>query len=132
MTRNPLCVTSDTSATEALNLMVSRGFRHLPVCNESGEIFGLLDITKCLYTALEKMERASLHDALQGLEKEVQLTNYIDTLREKMSLASVVATPPVKVKYRTNVKEIAVLMKELNTTAVLVTKHHHVEGIFTS
>jgi CBS domain-containing protein len=24
-----MCVTSDTSATDALNLMVSRGFRHL-------------------------------------------------------------------------------------------------------
>lgn len=29
MTKGPMCVTSDTSATEALNLMVSRGFRHL-------------------------------------------------------------------------------------------------------
>lgn len=29
MTKNPLCTQIDTSATEALNLMVSRGFRHL-------------------------------------------------------------------------------------------------------
>lgn len=29
MTKGPMCVTSDTAATEALNLMVSRGFRHL-------------------------------------------------------------------------------------------------------
>lgn len=29
MTKGPMCVTSDTSATEALNLMVSKGFRHL-------------------------------------------------------------------------------------------------------
>lgn len=29
MTKGPMCVTSDTSATDALNLMVSRGFRHL-------------------------------------------------------------------------------------------------------
>lgn len=29
MTQGPMCVTSDTSATDALNLMVSRGFRHL-------------------------------------------------------------------------------------------------------
>lgn len=29
MTRNPMCVTADTSAQDALNLMVSRGFRHL-------------------------------------------------------------------------------------------------------
>lgn len=31
MTKNPMCVTADTSAQDALNLMVSRGFRHL-VC----------------------------------------------------------------------------------------------------
>ncbi|KAG2234041.1 hypothetical protein INT48_007131 [Thamnidium elegans] len=29
MTKNPVCVTADTSAQDALNLMVSRGFRHL-------------------------------------------------------------------------------------------------------
>lgn len=29
MTKGPMCVTSDTSANDALNLMVSRGFRHL-------------------------------------------------------------------------------------------------------
>ena len=29
MTKGPMCVTSDTSATDALNLMVARGFRHL-------------------------------------------------------------------------------------------------------
>lgn len=29
MTQGPMCVTSDTSATDALNLMVTRGFRHL-------------------------------------------------------------------------------------------------------
>lgn len=31
MTKGPMCVTSDTSATDALNLMVSRGFRHLVI-----------------------------------------------------------------------------------------------------
>ncbi|KAJ2805759.1 hypothetical protein H4R20_001965, partial [Coemansia guatemalensis] len=54
----PLCVTSDTAATEALNTMVGRGFRHLPVCNEEGDVVGLLDIIRCMYEALEKMERA--------------------------------------------------------------------------
>ncbi|KAG1065598.1 hypothetical protein G6F42_026800 [Rhizopus arrhizus] len=94
MTKGPMCVTSDTSATDALNLMVSRGFRHLPVCNEEGDIFGLLDITKCLYEALDKMERAfgssrKLYDALEGVEKEwsnspIQLVQYMEALRDKM------------------------------------------------
>lgn len=35
MTKGPMCVTSDTSATDALNLMVSRGFRHLVTKNNT-------------------------------------------------------------------------------------------------
>jgi CBS domain-containing protein len=34
MTKGPMCVTSDTSATDALNLMVSRGFRHLVIIDK--------------------------------------------------------------------------------------------------
>ncbi|KAI8884299.1 CBS-domain-containing protein [Backusella circina FSU 941] len=138
MTKNPMCVTSDTSATEALNLMVSKGFRHLPVCNEDGDIFGLLDITKCLYEALEKMERAfgSSQKLYDALEEANQLNGYMEDLRDKMScpnLGSILdGTPPAEVKYKTNVKEIAILMKELHTTAVLVTRHHTLAGIFTS
>ncbi|KAI7894448.1 uncharacterized protein EV154DRAFT_498761 [Mucor mucedo] len=146
MTKGPMCVTSDTSATEALNLMVSKGFRHLPVCNEEGDIFGLLDITKCLYGALEKIERAfgsskELSSAIEGVEKEwtgtpAELTEYLESLRQHMScpnLESVLdGTPPAEVKYRTNVRDIAIMMKELHTTAVLVQKHHNLAGIFTS
>ncbi|KAI9264471.1 hypothetical protein BY458DRAFT_514139 [Sporodiniella umbellata] len=145
MTRNPLCVTSDTSATEALDLMVSRGFRHLPVCNEEGDIFGLLDITKCLYEALQKMERAfgsseQLYAALEGVDHQwsdvASMNNYIQHVRDSMccpTLASVLdGTPPAQVRYKTNVREIAVMMKELHTTAVLVTKTHTLQGIFTS
>lgn len=39
MTKGPMCVTSDTSATDALNLMVSRGFRHL--VNRFGRYFNV-------------------------------------------------------------------------------------------
>ncbi|ORX56224.1 CBS-domain-containing protein [Hesseltinella vesiculosa] len=148
MTPKPLCVTSDTSAQDALNLMVSRGFRHLPVCNEEGDIFGLLDITKCLYEALNKMERAygssrKLCDALEGVEKEwvnspVQFVNYMETLREKMSCPDIHSVmlqqqdPAVQVSVKTHVREVAKLMKEYHTTAVLVMDHGGLAGIFTS
>ncbi|CAO3598465.1 unnamed protein product [Absidia cylindrospora] len=147
MTKMPMCVTADTSATDALNLMVSRGFRHLPVCNEEGDIFGLLDITKCLYEALDKMERAfgssqKLVDALIGVEREwssggpVQLTQYLESLRERMScpdLNSVLdGHVPTEVNVKTNVREIARLMKEHHTTAVLVTERESLAGIFTT
>ncbi|KAI9247721.1 hypothetical protein BDA99DRAFT_446670 [Phascolomyces articulosus] len=108
MTRRPMCVMADTSAQDALKLMVSRGFRHLPVCNEEGDIFGLLDITKCLYEALKKMERAyessrKLYDALEGVEREWakegpdQLVQYMNTLKEKMvcpHLSTLLDPPP--------------------------------------
>ncbi|KAI7886245.1 CBS-domain-containing protein [Lichtheimia hyalospora FSU 10163] len=146
MTRNPMCVTADTSAQDALNLMVSRGFRHLPVCNEEGDIFGLLDITKCLYEALNKMERAygssrKLYDALEGVEREwanspVQFVQYMDALRDKMSCPDLTTvldnSMPVQVAMKANVRDVATLMKEHHTTAVLVMDHGGLSGIFTS
>ncbi|KAG0165780.1 hypothetical protein DFQ30_008011 [Apophysomyces sp. BC1015] len=146
MTKGPMCVTFDTSATDALNLMVSRGFRHLPICNEEGDIFGLLDITKCLYEALDKMERAfgssrKLYDALEGVEKEwssspVQLVQYMEVLRDRMScpdLNSVLdGSPPPGVSVKTNVREVARMMKDYHTTAVLVSDREGLAGIFTT
>ncbi|CEI86328.1 Putative CBS and PB1 domain-containing protein [Rhizopus microsporus] len=146
MTKGPMCVTSDTSATDALNLMVSRGFRHLPVCNEEGDIFGLLDITKCLYEALDKMERAfgssrKLYDALEGVEKEwsnspIQLVQYMEALRDKMECPDINSVldglPPAEVSVKTNVRDVARMMKEYHTTAVLVNDREGLAGIFTT
>uniref|UniRef100_U9SX42 CBS-domain-containing protein n=1 Tax=Rhizophagus irregularis (strain DAOM 181602 / DAOM 197198 / MUCL 43194) TaxID=747089 RepID=U9SX42_RHIID len=147
MTRNPMCVKNDTSATDALNTMVARGFRHLPVCNEEGDVVGLLDITKCLYEALDKMERAygsskKLYDALEGVEREwstnqpTQILQYMDMLREKMAcpdLSSVLdGSMPAEVGVKTSVRDAARLMREYRTTAVLVMEHHSIAGIFTS
>ncbi|KAI9281838.1 hypothetical protein BY458DRAFT_429341 [Sporodiniella umbellata] len=146
MTRSPMCVTADTSAQDALNLMVSRGFRHLPVCNEEGDIFGLLDITKCIYEALHKMEKAfgssrKLYDALEGVEREwanspVQLVQYMDALKEKMSCPDLNTVldhaGPVQVTMKAQVREVAKLMRDHHTTAVLVMDHTGLAGIFTS
>ncbi|CAO3621750.1 unnamed protein product [Cunninghamella echinulata] len=146
MTHKPLCVASDTSAQDALNLMVSKGFRHLPVSNEEGDIYGLLDITKCLYEALNKMERAygssrKLYDALEGVEREwvnspVQFVAYMEALRDKMSCPDLNTvldhSAPVQVPVKAQVRDVAKLMKEYHTTAVLVMDHGGLAGIFTS
>ncbi|KAF9197477.1 hypothetical protein BGZ49_002055 [Haplosporangium sp. Z 27] len=149
MTPNPMVVTTDRSATDALNLMVQKGFRHLPVQNEESEIVGLLDITKCLYESLSKMERAygqskKLYDALEGVDKEwggmqnVGMIQYMETLREKMmcpDLSSVLdGSPAAEVSVKATVKEAAKLMKERRVTAVLVMDQNGIDiaGIFTS
>ncbi|KAF9355458.1 hypothetical protein BGX26_006503 [Mortierella sp. AD094] len=149
MTPNPMVVTTDRSATDALNLMVQKGFRHLPVQNEDSEIVGLLDITKCLYESLSKMERAygqskKLYDALEGVDKEwggmqnMAMVQYMETLREKMmcpDLSSVLdGSPAAEVSVKATVKEAAKLMKERRVTAVLVMDQNGIDiaGIFTS
>ncbi|KAF7187769.1 hypothetical protein HII31_10905 [Pseudocercospora fuligena] len=147
MTKNPLCAKTDTSATDALDLMVRKGFRHLPVMDENHDISGILDITKCFYDAMEKLERAyasskKLYDALEGVQAELgssqpqQIIQYVEAVRHRMSgptLESVLnGLPPTTVSVRTSVKEAAQLMKENHTTAVLVQDQGQITGIFTS
>lgn len=116
------------------------------MCNEEGDIFGLLDITKCLYEAVDKMERAygssrKLYDALEGVEREwsnspVELVQYMEALRDRMScpdLSTVLAdSPSVEAFIKTTVHDAARLMKEQHTTAVLVTDRDGLTGIFTT
>lgn len=148
MTPNPMCTRIDTSATEALDLMVTKGFRHLPVVDEDGDVSGVLDITKCFYEAMEKLERAyssskKLYEALEGVQTEMgnsqqpaPIIEYVETLRQKMSgpqLGSILdGTPPTWVTVKTSVKEATSLMRENHTTAVLVMDGQNLAGIFTS
>ncbi|KAG5639312.1 hypothetical protein H0H81_004514 [Sphagnurus paluster] len=144
MTRNPMVTRDTTSATEALQLMVSRHFRHLPVCNEDGNVVGLLDITKVFHEALGKVERSSaaseqLFSAMAGVQSELggvgsnpqaaAMLAWAEKLREKTALPDLTTvmdsrTQPATVGPKTTVREVAKLMKERRTTAVCV-----VEGI---
>lgn len=147
MTPNPRCVSTSTSAMDALNLMVARGFRHLPVMGPNGEIAGILDITKCFYEAMQKLERAfessrRLHDALEGVKNELgasqpaKFLGYVQALHAQTQgpdLGSVLSgRPPVVVDVRSTVSEAAMQMREGQTTAVLVSNGQAVCGIFTT
>ncbi|CCM02186.1 uncharacterized protein FIBRA_04265 [Fibroporia radiculosa] len=141
MTRSPMVTRDTTSATEALQLMVQRHFRHLPVCNEEGNVVGLLDITKVFHEALDKVERSSsasekLYSALAGVQSELgtgmganpqaaAMLSYVEALREKTALPDLTTvmdsrTQPATVSPKTTVREVAKLMKERRTTAVCV------------
>ncbi|EAU93401.2 CBS and PB1 domain-containing protein [Coprinopsis cinerea okayama7 len=159
MTRNPMVTRDTTSATEALQLMVSRHFRHLPVCNEDGNVVGLLDITKVFHEALGKVERSSaaseqLFNAMAGVQSELggvgsnpqaaAMLAWAEKLREKTALPDLTTvmdsrTHPATVGPKTTVRDVAKLMKERRTTAVCVmeppgpgTPHPRIAGIFTS
>jgi CBS domain-containing protein len=110
------------------------------VCNEEGNIVGLLDITKVFHEALGKVERSSsasekLYTALAGVQSELELGRsaqaaamlaYVDALREKTALPDLTTlmgderTIPATVGPKTTVRDVAKLMKERRTTAVCV------------
>ncbi|KAI0296613.1 CBS-domain-containing protein [Russula brevipes] len=145
MTRNPMVTRDTTSATEALQLMVEKHFRHLPVCNEDGNVVGLLDITKVFHEALDKVERgSSASEKLYSALATAAMLAYVEALREKTALPDLTTvmdsrTQPAMVGPRATVGEVARLMRERRTTAVCVMEltatpgaHPKIVGIFTS
>ncbi|KAL6494391.1 CBS domain-containing protein cbscbspb1 [Orobanche gracilis] len=146
MTRNPVFVLSDTLAVEALQKMVQGKFRHLPVV-ENGEVIALLDITRCLYDAIARMERAAekgkaIAAAVEGVEKQWGTSvsgpnTFIETLRERMfrpSLSTIISenSKVVTVDPSDTVLAAAKKILELRTSSAVVTVDNKPRGILTS
>ncbi|XP_010545947.1 PREDICTED: CBS domain-containing protein CBSCBSPB1 [Tarenaya hassleriana] len=146
MTRNPVFVLSETLAVEALQKMVLGKFRHLPVV-ENGEVIALLDIAKCLYDAIARMERAAekgkaIAAAVEGVEKSWGTTSsvpntFIETLRERMfrpSLATIIPenTKVLKVSAADTVMTVAQKMLEFRVSSAVVMAEDKIQGIVTS
>ncbi|KAF8731035.1 hypothetical protein HU200_016915 [Digitaria exilis] len=146
MTRNPLYVSSDTLAIEALQKMVQGKFRHLPVV-ENGEVIAMLDIAKCLYDAISRLEKAAeqgsaLAAAVEGVERQLggnlsSSQNLIETLRERMfkPALSTIITENTKVATVSPSDPVYVAtqkMRELRVNSVVITAGNSLQGIFTS
>ncbi|XP_065873005.1 CBS domain-containing protein CBSCBSPB1 [Euphorbia lathyris] len=146
MTRNPIFVLSDTLAVEALQKMVQGKFRHLPVV-ENGEVIALLDIAKCLYDAIARMERAAekgkaIAAAVEGVEKNWGTSlsgpnTFIETLRERMFRPSLSTILPENSKVVTVSPTDTVLtatkkMLEHRASSAVVTVDQKPQGILTS
>ncbi|KAL3630227.1 CBS domain-containing protein cbscbspb3 [Castilleja foliolosa] len=146
MTRNPIFVNSDSLAIDALQKMVQGKFRHLPVV-ENGEVIALLDITKCLYDAISRMEKAAeqgsaIAAAVEGVERQFGSnfsapTAFIETLRERMfkpSLSTIISenTRVATVSPSDPVYVAAKRMRELRVNSVLIMTGSNIQGILTS
>ncbi|XP_020580495.1 CBS domain-containing protein CBSCBSPB1-like isoform X2 [Phalaenopsis equestris] len=146
MTPNPVFVLSDTLAVEALQKMLKGKFRHLPVV-ENGEVIALLDIAKCLYDAIARMERVAekgkaIAAAVEGLEMKWGATvpspnTFIESLQEKMFRPCLSTILPgytnIAVVSRTDSVLMATKkMLELEASSAIVTVGNKLEGILTS
>ncbi|KAJ4961175.1 hypothetical protein NE237_021085 [Protea cynaroides] len=146
MTRNPVFVFSSTLAVEALQKMVQGKFRHLPVV-ENGEVIALLDIAKCLYDAIARLERAAekrkaIVAAVEGVEKNWGTSNsgsntFIETLRDRIFRPSLSTIIPENSKIVTVSPTDSVLtatkkMLESRLSCAIVTVENKPRGILTS
>ncbi|KAK4756354.1 hypothetical protein SAY87_006481 [Trapa incisa] len=146
MTRNPKFVTSDSLAIEALQTMVQGKFRHLPVV-ENGEVIALLDITKCLYDAISRMEKAAeqgsaIAAAVEGVERQWGSDfsapyAFIESLRERMfkpSLSTIISeNSKVAIASLSDPVCIAAKkMREFRMNSVIVLTGSKIQGILTS
>ncbi|WVZ21201.1 hypothetical protein V8G54_008523 [Vigna mungo] len=146
MTRNPVFVTSDTLAIEALQKMIQGKFRHLPVV-ENGEVIAMLDITKCLYDAISRVEKATQQGsavaaAVEGVELRLagQLSvpnTFIETLRERVfkpSLTTIVGenTKVAIASVSDSVYVAAKRMRELQVNSAVIVMENKIHGILTS
>ncbi|KAF3334490.1 CBS domain-containing protein [Carex littledalei] len=146
MTRNPVFVLSDTLAVESLQRMVQGKFRHLPVV-ENGEVIALLDIAKCLYDAIARMERASekgkaIAAAVEGVEKSWGTpssgsNSFVESLRDQMfkpSLSTVVSnhSKAITVSLGDSVLTATKKMFQCQKSSSIVTIGNKPQGILTS
>ena len=65
MSRNPLCVPPETTVSDAVLVMIERGFRHLPIVSAASKILGVFSIRDALPREIDTAESlAQFHDQL--------------------------------------------------------------------
>ncbi|KAK1407174.1 hypothetical protein QVD17_38787 [Tagetes erecta] len=146
MTKNPIYVLSDSLAVEALQKMVQGKFRHLPVV-ENGEVIALLDIAKCLYDAIARMERAAekgkaIAAAVEGVGKHWGTSlsgpnTFIETLRDQMfkpTLSTIISENSMilTVSPFDTVVMATKMMLEFRSSSAIVTAENKPRGIITA
>jgi CBS domain-containing protein len=159
MTENPISVSENGNRNDALNIMVSKKFRHLPVVTEPDEdddencgnaVAGLLDITKCVFERLDDLEKRvnedqSIISAMEVLERRGAFdSGHAGSVRQSHECPDIAfvidqmildksgcdVVPSVTIK--SSVRDAAKVMKSHHSTAVLVIDEGRVAGIFTT
>ncbi|POM65695.1 Myosin-like protein, partial [Phytophthora palmivora] len=150
MTRNPVFVSMDEPAIDALISMLEGKFRHLPVVERNGPVVGILNIAKCLYDAIRKMEKSEQSSAAlrHTLEKEMKsrvngnartggVSQLLGSMVNKMfspDIKTVIeeeGVEPPRVQRFTSVYEVSKQMAITKKGALVVNNRGHYCGIFT-
>ncbi|RLN58285.1 hypothetical protein BBP00_00007077 [Phytophthora kernoviae] len=150
MTRNPVFVSNDDPAIDALVCMLEGKFRHLPVVERNGPVVGILNIAKCLYDAIRKMEKSEQSSAAlrHTLEKEMKnrvnggartggVSQLLGSMVNKMfspDIKTVIeeeGVEPPRVQRFTSVYEVSKQMAITKKAALVVGNRGQYCGLFT-
>jgi len=65
MTHHPQCVVPETAVSDAVLIMLERGFRHLPIVSSSGKILGVFSVRDALPREIDNaVNLAEFHDSV--------------------------------------------------------------------
>eukprot|EP00267_Zea_mays_P054472 XP_020407711.1 CBS domain-containing protein CBSCBSPB3 [Zea mays] len=132
--------------TRSGHCIIQGKFRHLPVV-ENGEVIAMLDIAKCLYDAISRLEKAVeqgsvLAASIEGVECQLGGNfsaphNLLETLRERMfkrSLSTIITenTKVATVSLSDPVCVATRKMRDLRVNSVIIMAGNSLHGIFTS
>ncbi|RLN98143.1 hypothetical protein BBJ28_00002449 [Nothophytophthora sp. Chile5] len=150
MTRNPVFVSLEDPAIDALISMLEGKFRHLPVVERDGPVMGILNIGKCLYDAIRKMEKSEQSSAAlrHTLEKEMKnrvnggarsggVSQLLGSMVNKMfspdikTVLTEEGVEPPRVQRFTSVYEVAKQMAITKKAALVVGPRGQYFGMFT-
>ncbi len=68
MTRNPRCAAPDLRVSDAVLIMIERGFRHLPVISSAGKILGVFSVRDALPREIgNAVSLAEFHDSVKDV-----------------------------------------------------------------
>ena len=140
MTAKPKCVATSDPALDALEMMVDNKFRHLPVLDENGKIVGLLDIAKCLYEAINILEKiqdngksdedaenklSMMHTAVQAVTATGGVANQaqLKLMQELMKHMFGESVPTLRKIIGSNEFPSIMQTKNVRDAAILMTKH---------
>eukprot|EP00471_Norrisiella_sphaerica_P001174 CAMPEP_0184483646 /NCGR_PEP_ID=MMETSP0113_2-20130426/5327_1 /TAXON_ID=91329 /ORGANISM="Norrisiella sphaerica, Strain BC52" /LENGTH=789 /DNA_ID=CAMNT_0026864195 /DNA_START=60 /DNA_END=2429 /DNA_ORIENTATION=- len=126
MTGNPLSMKPSDQAFDALQIMVDRHFRHLPVMRTKSSIVGLLDINRCLSDAIKRNEDSDFLKSGQGCLSGLKFTLEQVIERNEEEAPFVYDKDPVidAAKVMAKSRKTAVLVKDFkrNVVGILTTK----------
>jgi len=142
MTKDPISVAPEEDVSVVLRMMVRHKFRHLPVVRRTSQgtdgIFGLVDITQCLYDAIHKIERLQANQKkffravqrVQEVEGDLKPAESEELAQRTMKALMDAISPSVgtvvkhqsllKLDVSASVSAAARAMKEARMTAVLI------------